>query len=788
MPRHRKTRRWPRRLLIATAALLLVVTVAAFALVRILLPPRDATVTLPNLSAPVHVTFDANGIPFIRAANANDAAEALGYLHARDRLFEMDLMRRAAGGSLAQLIGPIGLANDEEMRRLGLRRAAIADEADLSPAARAQLTAYAAGVNAYIAQRGRFAGLEFLLLGRPAPWTIADSLLWGKMMGLWLSGNDRVEIARLALAAHHPLAQIMSLWPTLPGNPPEDASLSSPTMAGAAAAALVTLLHFPQPFTQPENASNEFAVSGTRTVSGKPLLAGDPHLGFGFPSLWYLARIDTPAGTLAGATAPGVPFIVIGDNGHIAWTFTTTGAAVQDVFIEHASADGKIYATPNGPQPFITRSERIAVRGRPDVILTVRATRHGPVIGETPDGKGLLAVEMANLLPHDTDANGLLALENGQNVAQAGIAAAQITSPVQNLLVADTSGNIGFYTTGRVPIRKAGDGAFPQDGADGKHDWTGIATGMALPHSINPGSGELINANNPTVGADFPIFLGRDNYPAFRAERIHQLLAAPAQTPASFGRIQLDVTSDFAAAILPRLRALKIPSDSPDAPAAALLRNWDGTMATDLPQPLIFNAWIDGFDRDALNAAGFTDWDDAPIIPEAFAPSLLGPGADPVAVKMWCDGDCDTLLLTALHDATAKLTARYGSNPASWRWGVAHRAVFAHPLLSYLPIIGRLARFGIAVPGDASTVDVAAPGPTGSDPDGFTAIHGPELRAIFDLSDLDASDFILAPGESGDLFSRDAANLLKPWRDGTYFKLPAMPANISATLTLLPGP
>ncbi len=782
----RSRRRWPRRIGIGVVAVLTVVLGGVVGLAACLLPARDATETLPGLAAPVDISFDGDGIPTIRAGSATDAAEALGYLHARSRLFQMDLMRRAAGGTLAALFGPPALANDEAMRRLGLRESAASDEAGLSPAARAMLRAYADGVNAWIAQRGRFAAPEFVALGRPAPWTVTDSLLWGKLLGLWLSGNDRVEMARLALSARMPLAKIMSLWPSYAGNPVEDAAAGSPELAVAAANALRGMPHFPQAFTEPAQASNEFAVSGARTASGKPLLAGDPHLAFGFPCLWYLVRIDTPGGVLAGASAPGVPFLVIGENGHVAWTFTSTGAAVQDVFIEHRTADGKGYETPNGPAAFATRTERIAVRGRPDVVLRVLITRHGPVIGTAPDGKTVLAVEMANLLPGDTDSDGLLALNEAGDVAAAGVAAGAITSPVQNLLVADTAGTIGFFTTGRVPIRKAGDGAFPVDGADGVHDWRGIAAGMALPHSVNPASGELFNANNPTVGADFPVVLGRDDYPDFRARRIQALLAAPGQTVRSFGQIQLDITSEFARALLPRLRGLKIPAGDAAAPAAALLKHWDGAMAMDLPQPLIFNAWVDAFDRDVLARNGIADFDDAPILPETFALSLIGPAADPAAVQMWCAGDCDALLLAALHDAHAKLAARYGDDAAGWRWGVAHRAMFAHPLLSLLPVVGVLGRISIAAPGDATTVDVAAPGPTYFDPGGFTGIHGPEFRAVFDLADLDESAFMIAPGESGNLLSPFATNLLLRWRDGGYIGLPARPVAVNGTLRLVP--
>jgi penicillin amidase len=759
------------------------VACAAGVLVWVLVPAENGTISLPGLSAPVAVSFDADGIPTIKAGSDNDAAEALGYLHARDRLFEMDLMRRAAGGTLAQLFGPVALDNDEEMRRLGLRQSAAADETDLSPDARAMLQAYADGVNAWIAQRGRFAAPEFVVFGRPPPWTVTDSLLWGKTLGLWLSGNWRVEVERLALSATMPEQKIDSMWPPDTGLVPEQAALTTPGLAAAAAGSLRWMRHFPEPFTQPQLASNEWAVSGAHTASGKPLLAGDPHLGFGFPSLWYLAKIETPSGTLAGATAPGTPFMVIGHNDHVAWTFTDTGAAVQDVFIEHPAADGKEYQTPDGPRQFITRTERIAVAGHADVLLSVRETRHGPVIGATPDGHALLAVEMANLQPDDTDADGLLLLNRAASVADAEAAAQKITSPVQNLLAADTAGHIGFFTTGKVPIRKAGDGRWPVDGADGLHDWTGFASGNALPHIIDPPGGILLNANNPTVAADFPVLIARDNYPDFRARRIRALLEMPEeQTPASFGRIQLDVTSDFAQRLLPRLLALDVPANDKAAPVAALLRGWPGDMAVDKPQPLIFSAWTDIFVANLLRDNGIGE-DDAPVVQDKFLLSLLGPGSAPAA-EMWCGGDCNKQLLAALDEAAALLRAKYGADPAAWRWGDAHRAVFAHPLLGRLPVIGRFGRFTITVPGDATTIDVSGSWPATPADFDFTAVHGPELRAVFDLSDLNSSLFVIAPGESGNLLRRHAGDFLVRWRDGQYITLGG---SGYGSMTLLPG-
>ena len=489
-------------------------------------------------------------------------------------------------GSLAELFGVAALDNDEEMRRLGMRHRAEADLADLSPASRALLQAYADGVNAWIAQRGRFASPEYLFLGAPPPWTMTDSLLWGKMMGLWLSNNWSTEMARLALAAHQPVTKIDALWPSVPNDVTEAAVAASAApaphhaaridraLSRAAAAVLVWMRYFPEPFTLPAQASNEWAISGSRSATGAPLLAGDPHLGFGFPSLWYLARIDTPTETLAGATAPGLPFIIIGRNAHVAWTFTSTGADVQDIFIEHQTRDGQDYETPAGPQPFVTRQERIRVAGRADVILTVRETRHGPVLGTTPDGKSLLAVDMANLAPHDTDANGLFMLNEARSVFDVEAASVKITSPVQNLLSADTAGNIGFFTTGNVPIRKNGDGAWPVDGADGLHDWVGFASGAALPHAINPPSGMLINANNPTVGSNFPVFMGSDVYGDWRARRIETLLLAGGnrETARYFAQMQLDVTSVFAQDLLPGLLAVPLPANDTAAAARALLR------------------------------------------------------------------------------------------------------------------------------------------------------------------------------------------------------------------------
>ncbi len=751
------------------------------------LPPRSPEAALPGLSAPVQVAFDPDGVPFIRAASPPDAAEALGYLHARDRMFQMDLMRRTGSGRVSEIAGPSALPIDEMMRVLGLRRRAEAELAELKPETRALLDAYARGVNAWIAQRGRFAAPEFVPFGTPEPWTPVDSLLWGKLMALWLTGNWRTELARLSLAGHLDPARIDELWPPdQEAGRPDAALVPRPGIprpgdlryAEAARAVLAAIPRFPAPMTEPGEASDEWAVDGRHTASGKPLLAGDPHLAFGFPSLWYLARIDTPGLSLAGATAPGLPFVVLGHNGHVAWTFTTTEADTSDVFEETVLPDGN-YQTPDGPKPFVTRQERIRVRGRKPVTITVRETRHGPVISDLNHHPGgpVLAVAMASLAPGDTAADGILALNQAGDVAAAGRAAALISAPVQNLLVADAA-DIGLFVTGRVPIRRAGDGAAPVDGASGKFDWTGFASGDALPHYVDPPSGRLVNANERIAPRDFPVFMGRDWFGDWRAVRIRQLLDQGGNklTPADFARMQVDATSTFARALLPVLREVALPPETPAAAAAALLAHWDGRMAMDLPQPLIFNAWVQRFYQLVMQRAGIAHlWQAAW---EEFTQWVVTP-----AGAHWCGGDCNKLLAQALQEAVAQLAKTQGPDPAAWRWGRVHRAVFAHPLLGRLPVIGAFATSRIPVPGDDTTL-FRSGAPLGQ----LDAVHGPEFRGVYDLANLNDSLFMAAPGQSGDIASRHAWNLLPAWRDGVTIRLGPAPARAAWTMRLVPTP
>jgi penicillin amidase len=688
-------------------------------------------------------------------------------VHARERLFQMDLMRRAARGELAEVAGPAALPLDRVARTLGVRQAAEDDLAAYPADTRAMLDAYAAGVNGWIAEHGRFAALEFVALGAPRPWTAGDSVLWGKTMGLYLSANWRTELARLSLSGRLTRQQIDALWPSETASATE--ARIAPGLADMATRLAGLVPAFPAPFTLPQSASNAWAVDGAHSATGAPILAGDPHLSFGLPGIWYLARIETPSGVLVGATAPGVPFLVIGHNGRIAWSFTTTGADVQDLFIETPSGDG--YLTEAGPRPFVSRDELIHVRDGPDETLHVRTTRHGAVISDLTDsrinaaGGQVVSLAMANLAPGDLAPSGLLALNRARSVAEAGAAAPRITAPVQNMMVADRDG-IGFFVTGRVPVRRSGDGAYPARGDDGSGDWIGWAAGDALPHHVAPSSGRLVNANERVAPPDFPVPLGRDWFGDARARRIRAMLdAAPKPVLADMARMQTDDLDVVAADLLPALRRVAPRFDV-----------WDGRMDRDRAEPLIFQAWMDEFTRMLLARHQIPDSAAGAVAPW---PDLVRHALSPDG-SAFCE-DCQRLLAESYSNAMSRLGARFGADPATWRWGAAHQAVFAHPILRFVPVLGRLIEGRIEQNGGDSTV-----GRGGVRSVTMESVHGASFRGVYDLADLERSRFMLAPGQSGHPVSAFAQNFVRGWRDGDTMTFAASPSGITSRMRLTP--
>jgi penicillin amidase len=797
-------RRFLRRGLIFVLVALVLATGGAAVLTWSTLPPEHGRLALPGLSAPVEIVQGEHGIPRITAINEEDAALALGWLHARDRMFQMELMRRGASGRLAEVAGPSALRLDRFSRTLGLAQSAQADYDALPQNTRQILSAYARGVNAWISRRGRLAAPEFLLLGVPETWQPWHSLLWAKVMGLWLSGNWRLELDRARLAGVLPPDRLAELWPADESTGRADlASLPPAERLSRLAAALP---QFPEDAPLPSSASNAWAVSAARSATGAPLLASDPHLGFQAPILWYLARIEiaagpgNPARLLVGATSPGIPFMVIGRNDRLAWGFTTTHSDTQDLFVERLAGDSG-YQSPAGPQPFTVREEVIAVRGNKPETLRVRETRHGPVIsdldGMAPPEGSVLAVSMANLAVGDTAATGLHALNRAGNLAEARAAAALITAPAQNLMVAAAEGGIGMFLTGRTPLRQAGDGSVPAPGWDGSHDWLGWVPFNRMPHQENPPGGVLVNANNRVQAAGAEPYMGRDWFGDWRFRRIQALLAQrDRHAPADLAAIQRDELSLFAQEMLPVLRAIPRPT-GPAGAVRDLLLGWDGLMQGSAPQPLAFNAWWPVAARMALAAGGVPAgaWPPTPeflrfvLHPDGRGARWCRPVGEPTpaATASRYSDACLALVGSALEQATAQLIERFGPDPSTWRWDAAHRARFEHPLLRFVPFLGDWTRIEVPTGGDDQTVNRG--GMAGSS---FAHVHGPGLRAVFDLAQAGGAFAVIGTGQSGHPLSRHWADQTAIWAgrapDGaSLLPLGQVPSQSGGVLRLEPG-
>lgn len=778
--------RWLRRILVVLVVLPLVLAGGVYLWLRTSLPQTSGRLVLAGPSAEIRIARDAAGVPHIAAANDRDATFALGFVHAQDRLFQMDMMRRLGAGRLSEILGAPALGTDRTMRTLGLYRAAERQFTALSPPLRAALDAYAAGVNAYLGQREALPPEYTILRATPAPWQPADSLVWGKYMALLLSGNYRRELAHARIAEHLTQAQLAQLFPDYPADAPVTlAALYRTLPLGRILAALPDAIG-------PTFASNNWVVDGKHTVSGKPLLANDPHLGFSTPDIWYLAAIDTPTLHLAGATSAGAPFVILGHNQRIGWGMTTTESDVEDLFIERPDpADPTRYLTPDGSLPFETRREVIRVRGAAPVTVTIRSTRHGPVIsdlgappGAIQSGADILALQATFLAGDDRTPQALWEINRATNWQEFNAALENVVAPQQNIAYADVDGNIGFTAPARVPIRGKGDGWLPSPGWSGEYDWTGFIPFAALPRALNPPGGRFVSANNKIVADDYPYFLGRDWDLPYRAARINALLdATPQQSPDASATIQADTLSLGAQGLLPLMLAIT-PSDPRQQAALTVLRDWDARMNANEVAPLVFTAWLRELNRtlfaERLGDAFGNYWD---LHPDAVA-GILSKHIE------WCSDParpdatgCAARLAESLGRALDELTAAYGTDMGEWRWGRAHVATFPHPLFSRIPLLRDLLAVAIPADGGADTVNRGALFIQSAEQP-YLDRHGAGLRMILDFADLDAARFIAVPGQSGNPLSAHYADLLAPWRRFAWLSL--APAKDGETLVLEP--
>ena len=768
--------RWLGYALAALAVLALLGGLAGWRWMRSTLPPQHAELRLKGISGWVAIRRpEADGIPTISAENENDAYFGLGWAHAEDRLWQMDFQRRAASGRLSEVLGARTLPIDTFMRTLGLMRAAEAGLEGMSPEIRSVLEAYAAGVNAWIEHHRGPLPPEFLILGyRPEPWRPVDTVLWGRLMALELSDNYRGELARARIASVLTPEELERLFPSDDGAGPTTIDTAAIGSALRLAGTLPDLAELPGFGAA---ASNAWVLSGSRTKSGKPILANDPHLGLSAPILWYLARIETPTLTLAGATAPGVPAVLIGHNTRIAWGFTTTHSDTQDLFVERLVGADR-YASPDGPLPFLTRTERIHVKGEEAVEITVRETRHGPVISDASKDAAAIAAEghavaLAGpaLRPDDGTAEAVLRLNRARDWSEFRDALRGFHSPQQNVFYADVDGHIGMIAPARVPVRPAGDdGRLPVEGASGAHDWTGFIPFDELPQIFDPPSGKIVNANNRIVPKSYPHLIAAEWEAPYRAQAIEESLDGGFGATAEESRaLQGSVLSIAARELVPLMTDFA-PQTERQAQARDLLLGWDFQMRAETPQPLIFDAWLI-----ALTEAVFAD-----ELGEAFD-FFLGWQADTLQRVLtddaaWCDDrrtpareTCDDQLRLSLERALAPLEKRLGKDIGAWRWGDLHRARFAHPVFTSVPLLGRLFDRTAEIGGDYYTALRAAPRIRGEQR--FTAIHGAGVRAVFDLADLDKSVFVLGPGQSGHVLSKHYDDLLTSWRLGSSYPI-----------------
>ncbi len=766
--------------MLSIAILAIAVAAAGYAWLRTSVPDLGGTERLARLSSIAEVVYDRNGVPHITAASPADAYRALGYVHARDRLFQMDFMRRLGAGRLSEVVGPQTVRIDRTMRILGLYRLAKGMFDRLPRETRDVLVAYAEGVNAWLDRSDAMAlPPEFLLLGyRPYRWIPADSLVWGRLMALRLAGNWQTEALRAAFSSRLSPDQIADLWPRKDGGVP-------PTVPADADSAALPALFGRMLAQAPDeiarvSASNSWAVTGAGSATGRPVLANDPHLGFRAPVLWYLARMSAPGLDLTGATVPGVPFHILGHNGRVAWAFTTTESDTQDLFVERPVKDREnAYETPDGPSTFAQLNERIEVKGEAPVELVVRETRHGPVVSDlVGDLKGFaepgdaIALAAMALAPDDETPNALVAMNRARDTRGFRDALRQFHAPQQNITYADVDGNIAFIAAGRIPIRKKGDGSVPVPGWSGEYDWSGFVPFAELPQVENPPSGRIVSANHRVTPPGYRWHLTHDWAAPYRAARIHAVLDAliPHDLDAA-AALQTDVKSGAAVELLPVMLGL-LDIGSANADAVEILLAWDGNMGRDRPAPLIFSAWLA-----AVNRGLYAD-ELGEMFPRYFGPRAVAVHRMLTERRVWCDDvrtdrkeDCAAIVTSALARAMDSLTAQYGDRPAEWRWGTAHPASFRHPVLTHVPVVRRLADIDIESGGGAYTVNRAQYRPADREAP-FASVHGPEFRAIYDLSDLSASRFAIATGQSGNPLSSRYSDRVRGWRDGRYLTIP----------------
>lgn len=820
--------RWSRWLLRSLLAIVLLALVGFGALqVYVLqsLAPLTGQAQLNGLSAGVEIQRDASDVTHIHAQNPVDAWRAIGYVHAQERGWQLAFNRQVMHGELSEWLGEPSLETDKLMRTLGIIQAAQAQFDKLPLNTQKALEAYAQGVQAGYAS-AQWRAPEFLILGiNPVkdmkPWTAVDSVGWALMMALDLGGNWGHEFARWMALQTLSTDELWTLLPPYPGEPRgtkvDVAALyqnlgvyAKPSSAKAAA--------WNQPHLLASSTldigvlegkgSNNWVVPGSNTQSGLPLLANDPHLGLSAPAVWYFAGLHAPAGKLpdgqthgalnvVGATLPGLPFVVLGRTQKAAWGFTNTGPDVQDLFLE--ALEGKdSYRTPSGQQAFETRKEVIKVKGQGDVAIQVRTTRHGPVISDVQPAyaqflnkdKYAMAIRWSALDPDNQTIVAGMDANFANSVAELRQAFSQNHSPMQNVVMADSSGKVLFKVAGKMPVRAPNNdlkGMLPAPGWLAQYDWQSW-----IPYDQTPEvsqadiekQGWHATANQKILPSGYSQFLTNDWTGPERFDRIAQLLSAGSKLNASTMKaIQADVHSLAAERLLPYLQSLS--SQHAKAPEALpLLKSFKGDMSRDSAGALIYAVWIDEVTRAILiPKLGETRFK-ALFGKRSFRPAIEGILAtqDP----SWCGvTGCQALMNKALDSALDKIVSMQGDKVSAWNWGRAHPALSSHRPFGNVKALAGF--FDVVGPsgGDGFTVNVGQYW-THSATMPFATRHAASMRAVYDLANLDESGFIYQTGQSGHPFSSRYQDMKDEWGQVKYRPLRMSTSGPTQVLRLTP--
>jgi penicillin G amidase len=781
-------------LLLAILVILAGGSLYAYFVAHSALPQLDGGLQVQGLSAPVTVTRDVHGVPTIEASNLDDLFFAQCYVTAQDRLWQMDIMRRFASGELSEILGAKTLKLDREQRILGMRAAAKKSIEEAPARDRAFFGDYARGVNAYIKARADHLPIEFRILGyTPQPWTPEDSVVIANQMVKDLNYHyfdNALEREKILAKLGPELTSDLYVNRSWHDRPPtvmredldepqqnasdsddddddDDGPDNSVTRATIPQAAPVAA----QANDLAVDGSNDWVVSGAHTVTGKPLLSNDMHLGHQMPNLWYEAHLHASTLDVAGVTLPGMPYVIVGHNQRIAWGFTNVGPTVTDVFIENFNAQGG-YQMPGGWIQPEHRAETIHVKGQPDVSIDVKVTRHGPIITE------LVAGETRPLALRWTLYDGLRIPFFDVNAAQTWDefchAFSMLDAPGQNVVYADVDGNIGYHTTGKVPIRAAGDGSLPVSGADNAHEWTSYIPFDKLPSVYNPPSGVIATANGRITPDNYPYPVSTEWEAPWRTARIYHVLESGRQfSQADMLALQNDVQSEADLFAAERFVYAIDHAAKPSArvkQAADLMRGWDGRMQASSVAPTIAERSIRELRRLILEPK----LGSAPANPQTETGALSWQTYSWEMRSVWLENillhrpkrwlpekyaNYDELLTAAVDSAVN--TAEAPKDLASWRWGKYNAIEIQHPVLGEIPIVKRWSGTGLhEQSGSGYTVKAVTPK------------HGPSERFTADLSDLDQSTLNIVTGQGGNFLSPYYLDQWKAWYEGTTFTLP----------------